>query len=141
MADRQDMFESMYASLRLEAKIDYYLSSLENAYRLLRNKVANNSLMDSIWYNTYELVDEAISKCKVVKSLLAKFRYTGIVMYLSDALSISNDLLLKTESRAALPSHRDNVRILASEIAYEIRKILRNMTEEPGLNTPYKRAF
>lgn len=141
MSTDQNKLESMYASLQLEAKIDYHLSSLENAFRLLRNKVANNMTTSNIWYSTYEMIDEAITKCRLIKSLLTKFRYTGLVIYLTDALRVSNELLLRTESRPALPSHKDNVRILASEISYGIKRILKKYIEEPESNVLYNRAF
>lgn len=135
------MLESMYASLKLEARIDYHLSTLENTCRLLRTKVAGEKNIGTIWYNTYELVDEAIVKLKMIKSLLAKYRYTGLYVHLTDALQIANELTIKVNSKPALPSHKDNIRLIVSEITYEIRSIIKSINKEHDPSSFYTKAF
>lgn len=141
MSSKLDMLESMYASLKLEARIDYHLNTLENTYRLLRTKVAGEKSLGTIWYNTYELVDEAIIKLRMIKSLLAKYRYTGLYIHLTDAFQLANELSIKVDSKAALPSHKDNIRMIASEIAYEIRSIIKSTNKEPDTSSFYTKAF
>jgi len=141
MAGREELLDSMYASLRLEARIDYHLNSLENAYRLLRSRVAGEKSVGTIWFNTYEVVEEAVSKLRLIKSLLAKYRYTALYTYLVDALQLANELLIRIDSKPALPGHKDSVRVVASEVAYELRKILKKSRGEPDPSNLYSKAF
>lgn len=141
LADKLEMLESMYASLKLEARIDYHLNILENSYRLLRTKIAGDRGVTSIWYNTYEIVDESISKLRIIKGLLSKYRYTGLHMYLADALQLANELIIKIDSKAALPAQKDTIRMILSEIIYELRGIIKSTAKEPDITSSYTKAF
>lgn len=128
-----ERLEAMYETLKLEARIELHLEPLENAYRLLRARVAAESSVGSIWYNTYELLDETIAKLRAVKALLQKYRLTGLPLYLADALRLANELVIRAESRPAIPSQKDSVRVAASEVAFRVSEILKKVGAEGRL--------
>lgn len=141
MSDKLEILESMYASLKLEARIDYHLSTLENTFRLLRTKVAGEKNAGSIWFNTFEIVDESIAKLRIIKNLLTRYRYTGLYIHLTDALQLANELLVKLDSKPALPAHKDNIRVILSEVSFEIRNIIKTTVKEVDITNSYTKAF
>jgi len=117
--------ELMYFSLRIEAKISYYVEKFRNSYEFILKKTRQTPKPKLVWMESKELLEEALAKLNVISSYLKKYRNSMLPHYIQDSINLLESLRYNLETKTALPQIKKVLRMAIDDLVLDLRKILK----------------
>jgi len=123
----RSIYETMYATLRVEAKLSLYLEKLINSYRILSSIISAASKPRVELVETKEALESAIVKLKLLMDNLKRYRGSFVVHYIEDSLTSIEREILELEEKAILENVKRWVVALLEDIRIELRNMLKEL--------------
>ncbi|MEM1619149.1 MAG: hypothetical protein QXU97_04085 [Fervidicoccaceae archaeon] len=125
-----EICETLYSSLRAEAKVSYYVERLSSAYSLLLSRLSVSSGRPSEdLVASRELLEDTLARLKIVASNLRRYRLTLSPYILKEAVDLMERAKLELDARRALPSVKSWISIALEDVKLELWSLYRGATE------------
>ena len=123
-----NIYDTMYTTLRVEAKVSLYLEKLINSHKILSNTLSTTSKPRPELVETKEALESVIVKLKILMSNLKKYRGSFIVHYLEESLVSIEREILELEEKSILTNVKRWIVALLEDVRIELRNMLKELS-------------